>query len=98
MSDIGLPWWMVLLAPFLTTPGWALASFVVAGWLTYRCNRGRNYRWLLAFVAATAASIGMPLAGVLLLDAGLPAISCLLVGLGVALVVFYLKRGPSGEG
>jgi len=97
MSDIDLPFWLVIFLPYLTTPGWALASFLVAFGFAFWAGRRRKRRWLFALVAASIASFSVPIAGLVLLDAGAPAIACLVVGLAIAAVVLYLRSGSPGE-
>jgi hypothetical protein len=92
-----LPIWLLIFLPYLTTPGWALFSFIAVGALTYRWARGRKRRGLWAFFAAVLASFSLPTAWLLLLEAGAPAIVCAITGLALLLVVLYLRSKPRSE-
>jgi hypothetical protein len=95
--DIDLPIWVLFFLPPLTMPGWALCSFLVGGALTYRWARGRERRALWAIGGAVVASIALPNACLLLLEAGAPAVVCAVTALAVLVAVLYLKGKPEPD-
>jgi hypothetical protein len=95
VTDIGLPWWMAIMALPFVAPGWVLLaaglSLVLAMVVGRRRNLSSGHLVAVCAIATVVGAIALPVAGFFAVDGGaLRAVTILFVvalGVGLLLVV-----------